>query len=528
MGRSSNAYTRSTRPVHRRGVDVIDARSVGRSRNAVVWMIAVAGLLAVLAGCGSGKLSASSPKRAKDHPATSTAASASSSGPVEDGSATSTPAPASSSGPVEDDLVTSTASAVPSANDWGAQGARVARAPDGDLYTTYVKDGPDAEHFGWVLAERAAGQSEWRTVASGSTAHEPGNPPQVLVSPSGEVYVITISPWDSAARGAPEIWTSGSDTTSVIPGRWLTGVKMRQAGALYPSVGIDQQGDVYVWEDVPCPSFALPNGSAVRCASTNRPGTYYWAYRSSDGRWHSEDWQSNYRQTYNFLLATAGSDLSVVGTRDILQAPAEAPYRCPNGTGYCFDQTVLARWTNLQEPASSFIIARAAQDAPGYHGDLRSSAEDAYLDSEGRIHVIVSVVDATTGGAYDNHQLVISPGGAVKDVRYVGVPYPNLSRIVQDRSGRFWIYSVGPSFANGHQCYVFIAAGGPGDTDGTRLGPVSEFRLPGNYDCASEERNFVASPRTGTAAADYIDGVVGTNGGQDWVHYRISLGQLAR
>jgi hypothetical protein len=30
------------------------------------------------------------------------------------------------------------------------------------------------------------------------------------------------------------------------------------------------------------------------------------------------------------------------------------------------------------------------------------------------------------------------------------VPYPNLSRIIQDATGRFWIYSVGPDPTNAH------------------------------------------------------------------------------
>jgi hypothetical protein len=201
-----------------------------------------------------------------------------------------------------------------------------------------------APHFGWVLAKRRAGSANWKTVTIGTTAHEPGNPPEVLLGPTGTVFVITISPWDSAGAGAPQIWDSASNTTTVIPGHWLTGADMERANALYPSASIDAQGDIYVWEDVPCPSFSYADGVAPRCKSANRPGTYYWAYRTAnDNRWHAEQWQSAYRQTYNFLLPESRGDFRVLGTRDILQAPAEAPHACPNGTGYCFDQTILAR-----------------------------------------------------------------------------------------------------------------------------------------------------------------------------------------
>jgi hypothetical protein len=436
-------------------------------------------------------------------------------------------APTPSAGPprlVEEDLVTGHASQVPAANEWGPQGDRLVRSSNGDLYTTYVTGSNDPEHFGWVLATRPAGSQRWRTLASGTTAHEPGNPPQVLLGPSGQVVVVTISPWDSAGAGAPQIWSSGSRTTTVIPGHWLTGAKMMDAGALYPSAGVDREGNIYVWEDVPCASFIYADGTALKCTSANRPGTYYWAYRAaSEEQWHSEQWQSPYRQTYNFILPEGTSDLRVVGTRDILQAPAEAPYRCPNSTGYCFDRTLLAQWNDLDRPASSLIVARAARDASTYAADRRASAEDAYVDTQGRTHVLVSAVDATTHGTYENHHLVIARGGQVKDVRYTQVPYPNLSRIVQDRSGRFWIYSVGPDLAGGHRCDVFIAGGAAGDTDGTRLGPVRVLPFSTNYDCAAEERNFDVNARSGTAEANYIDGVVGTNDGRDWVHYRIAL-----
>ena len=425
---------------------------------------------------------------------------------------------------IQEDLVTGDASAVPSANGWGAQGDRLVRTPNGDLYTTYVTDGTDVDHRGWALAERLAGSTTWQEVASGPTAHEPGNPPAVLIDPAGTVFVITISPWDSASAGAPQIWSSATDATTVIPGHWLTGVAMEQVGALYPSAGIDAHGDIYVWENVPCPDFSYASGATVQCQSANSPGTYYWAYRTaSDGQWHPEQWQNDYRQAYNFLLPEGPSDFRVVGTRDILQAPGEAPYDCPNGTGYCFDEVLQARWTALDDTATSTIMARAALDAPGYAGDHRASAEDAYVDKQGRTHVLVSVVDASTSGDYTNHHLVIDSSGDVQDVQYGTVPYPNLSRIVQDTTGRFWIYSVGPDPVDGHHCDVFIAGGGPEDTDGTRLDRVTVLPFAGDYDCSSEDRNFDVSVRSGTALADYIDGVVPTDGGVDWVHYRILL-----
>jgi hypothetical protein len=425
---------------------------------------------------------------------------------------------------VQEDLVTSKASSVPSANAWGANADRLVRARNGDLYTTYVTRGADSEHFRWVLAERRAGSVRWKTVTSGVTTHQPGNPPAVLIGPSGTVFVITISPWDRTGAGAPRIWDSVTRKETTIRGRWLTGRDVVRAGSLYPAASIDAKGDIYVWENVPCPYFRYPNGRTAGCRSVDVPGTVYWAYRRAGSRaWHSEQWVSAFRYAYDFLLPQGGERLTAVGTRDILQAPFEAPYPCPNGSDYCFDQTVRAQWRNLSKAPSSVVVARAAADAPGYSGAHLASAEDAYVDTEGRTHVLVSVIDASTQGTYENHQLLISGTGTVKDVAYLAVPYPNLSRIVQDMTNRFWIYSLGPSPVDGHRCEVFIAGSAPGSTDGTELGPTTVIPLAHRYDCARETRNYDVSVRSGTPRAGFIDGVVATNGGADWVHYRILL-----
>jgi hypothetical protein len=430
------------------------------------------------------------------------------------------PASAGSVVLVQEDVVTGGAASFPQANGWGSHGDRFVRASNGDLYTVYVTDGTDVYHRGWVLAKRARGSAEWERVAAGVTAYEPGDPPMVLLGRDETVFVVVISSWDSAAAGAPVVWDSRSRRTERIPGRWLTGAAMREAGALYPSASVDVGGNLYVWEDVPCPLFG--GRTSVRCQSANVPGTYYWAYRTAgDGRWHAEEWQNAFRQTYNFLLPRGPGDLWVVGTRDVLNA--EAGYACSGGVGYCFDQVVLSRWRRRRRPAWSTVVARAAERAVRYAGGHRASAEDAYVDTHGRAHVLVSVVDSTTHGAWKNYHLVIDRDGRMRDIQYSSVPYPNLSRITQDASGRFWLYSVGPDPANGHRCEVFIAGGAAGDTDGTRLGPVSVIPFAGRYDCATEDRNFDVSPRSGTALANYIDGVLATNGGRDWVHYRIAL-----
>jgi hypothetical protein len=184
---------------------------------------------------------------------------------------------------------------------------------------------------------------------------------------------------------------------------------------------------------------------------------------------------------------------------------------------------VQARFTALGARRASLLVARPALNAAGYRGDHRASAEDAYVDMRGATHVLLSVVDAGTAGTYENHHVVISPSGSVKDLTYSGILYPNASRIIQDPSGRFWIYSVGADPRNLHRCEVFIAGSAAGSTDGTQLAAPTVIPLSRRYDCARETRNYDASSRSGTGRERFIDGVLATNGGADWVHYRIAL-----
>jgi hypothetical protein len=423
----------------------------------------------------------------------------------------------------QQDLVTSQASSVRSANAWGANGDRLVRARNGDLYTTYVNSGRDEEHFRWVLARRRAGGTRWSVVSSGLMAHQPGNPPEVLISPSGTVLVITISSWDSAGAGAPQIWDSRSRPDDRH--RPLADGTRRDSRRIAVSRGQHRREGRH--RDLGERSVSvLPVRKRAKTALPKRRRIWHRVLglpHVGSRTWHSVQWVSPYRYAYDFLLPhRTGNGFDVVGTRDILQAPFEAPYRCPNGTDYCFDEIVQARFAVLGR-RPTLRVARSALDGHGYLGDHRASAEDAYIDTHGATHVLLSVVDAGTDGTYENRHLVISPSGAVKDITYVGILYPNLSRIIQDPSGRFWVYSVGPDPRNVHRCEVFIAGSAVGSTDGTQLAAPTIIPLSRRYDCARETRNYDAAPRSGTGRAPYIDGVLATNGGADWVHYRIAL-----
>jgi hypothetical protein len=404
-------------------------------------------------------------------------------------------------------------------NGWGSHGARITRASDGALYTTYLTANPDPNLVDWTLASRPSAGGQWHAVTGGMT--EKNNPPQVLSGPGGTVYVISLSTGTSTLKGAPEIWNSTSRLTEPIPGHWLSDSTcahgqfhcLEQSSALYIAAGIDSAGDITFMEDVPCSTVTSSDGSAPKCVSADVPGTYDWAYRrATDGQWAFHRWVTPYRQAYNFLLPRP-SAMTVVGTRDILSH--EAGVRCAS---YCFDQVRWANWPRLTSTPTPLVV-RAASGSP-----YLASAEDAYRDTRGNTHILYSLHDGSDGGTYTNRHMIVSPRGAIlKDVTSP-VPYVNLSRILQDASGRFWIYSVGPGVNN--RCTIRIAGGTRVDHDGTSFSPVTELRM--RQDCREIERNFDAAPRLGAAMTNTIDGVFAANLGKTWVHYRIKLPPLAR
>jgi hypothetical protein len=457
--------------------------------------------------------------------------------------AQSTPAPT-----VTAETVTTNAAGA-DANGWGAHANRIVRDSAGNLFTTYVTPGADSQHFNWFLAEMAAGTTNWVNVpgATGIQDHVPGSPPQVVINANDEVFVIIISAFDSAAAGAPQIWDSNDGGMMTVPGTWMTGTELEDAGATYSSTYIDSDGNIWFNEDVPCPYFTNLAGftPVTFCNSANSPGTYYLTERTTDGNWHEYQWTSDYRDGYNFFLPYPSGSIQAVGTRDILQ-DSEAPYFCDgdaNGTGYCFDQTRDYFWDSgpTSPPNSTPVVMAAAGSSTPLDGapiDHRADAADGYYDTYGGTHALYTFIDSTDGGdslasppvspTYTdfNQHAVIDAGGTLHTGQVLAIPYVNDARILQDTSGRFWVYSVGPSSTDG-TCYVFIQSGTDSDTDATSLKSMTSVQLPGPIDCSGIEDNFSASPRGGTALSNTIDGAIDlANSGdasESWVHYSIAL-----
>jgi hypothetical protein len=366
---------------------------------------------------------------------------------------------------------------------WGAHKLRIVRASDGTVYTTYLTPGSDYTHKNWVLARRT--DSGWQTVADGVAGREPVN---LLRGPDDELTVLS---WPDQA---PAMWSSATDTETPVPGAWS------ETDWPYSAAGISPGGDIYLLEDICSCTGSTPNS----------PGLYGVATRlASSGQWQFSTFNSDYRYAYMFLMPQSDGSLSLTGTRGVLWS--ELGYTQPPGAfGYVFN--AVRQWSLDGDQASAPTLIREEQPT-GAGQMVIADATDVYVDTAGRTHVLYSLEGSDTGGLYKGRHAILQNGVVISDVPNP-VMYPNLSRIIQDSSGRFTIFSVCGST-------VTIASGLPGDTDGTRLGAPVTLQLRGSYDCNQENNNYIAAPRGGTPLADYVDGAFDV--GPEWVYYRLRL-----
>ena len=131
--------------------------------------------------------------------------------------------------------------------------------------------------------------------------------------------------------------------------------------------------------------------------------------------------------------------------------------------------------------------------------------QDAYIDTQGNMHVIYADQGASTQGNYVSRGGDFDPNGKVlKDVQLPD-DIGGYTRIFQNAGGQF--YLLGSSG-------ILYPAGSDGATFGTPI-PLD---LQG-YNV--EYSGFgISAPRTGTLPKNILDVVFPSNNGQDWIRFQ--------
>jgi hypothetical protein len=183
--------------------------------------------------------------------------------------------------------------------------------------------------------------------------------------------------------------------------------------------------------------------------------------------------------------------------------PAETSFQ------YVYDRTSLFYTNDYTDGTLTEVpIHREAQVGNEF---LHVFAQDAYRDTRGRIHVLYHVQGSSTGGALTGRHAIIQDGQVVKDVQLEDVWCPNTARLIQDTTGKFYLFT-----SCGSSLYIW-----PADSiDGTQVDAAVTVDL-GQHPASSWF--WLATPRGGTPLADYVDGAYAAGQDSELVYFRIRL-----
>lgn len=394
----------------------------------------------------------------------------------------------SSSSPLErEELITDQACTGDGCNGWSMNKSRIVRTSNGNIFAAYLAPGSGYSSREFRLMWRTP--TGWQQILSGNAGREPIN---LLLGPNDQLDLIT---WPD---GFPQLIQSKQAsgrltfTTSPIPGDWITDDHP------YAVAGISPNGTIYV----------LRTGRDI-------PGKYYWSYLTPDNHWHFKMTTMDYRYTYPFILPTDSGDLTVVGTRDVLWS--ELGYTRPPGSfNYVYNAIKYFHFTNAASQPLSERLVKEEVPTEGYPM-VEAIARDVYVDTQGRTHILYTLQGTDSQGQYIGRHAIIQNGTVVSDTA-LAVHFPDRARIIQDTTGRFYIFT-----AAGNSLYLY--PGSITDIDGTQLDP--DIILPLHYSASCDNGNcqspHIAAPRGGTPLANYVDGVYNSGQGEQWVYFRLRL-----
>jgi len=366
-------------------------------------------------------------------------------------------------------------------NIWGGHQTRIVRTQDG-VFTAYTVEGGGYLSREWRLAQRDS-ESSWKVIAQGVSGREPVN---LLASPDGTLYVIG---WP---KGVGTIWSgkpqNGRITMSdeIIP-------NMPQGDWPYSSAGIDANGNLCV---------LASNGGE------QAGGEFYWSCHQTDTqRWVSHTSSLDYRYCYTYVFPSPGGELSLVSTRDVrwsalgYQQPAGAFDYAFNAFGYWRTNNVLA------EPIEQINYAEETPTEQFPNAFLNAQM-DAYLDTQGRMHILYWQMGETTNGASKSMHRIVSSSGDILFDKEIPEEAGYFSRIFQDNQERFYLL--------GSSGLLY-----PMDSNGEQLKDPTRLDLQG-YEV--EYSGFgISVPRTGTPLSDVMDIVFPSGNETQWLYFQLDF-----
>ena len=366
-------------------------------------------------------------------------------------------------------------------NIWGGHQTRIVHTLDG-VFTAYTVEGDGYFSREWRLSQRQSDNS-WKVIAQGVSGREPVN---LLASPDGTLHVIG---WP---KGIGTIWSgkpqNGSISMSdeIIP-------NMPQGDWPYSSAGIDASGNLCV---------LASNGGE------QAGGEFYWScYLTATQHWVSHTSSLDYRYCYTYVFPSPGGELSLVSTRDVrwsalgYQQPAGAFDYAFNAFGYWRTNNILA---------DSIEQINYAEETPTelFPNAFLNAQMDAYLDTQGHMHILYWQMGETTNGASKSMHRIVSDTGEVLFDEEIPEEAGYFSRIFQDKQEQFYLL--------GSSGVLY-----PMDQNGEKVKAPIQLNLEGHE---VEYSGFGLSvPRTGTPLSNTIDVVFPSGNETQWLYFQLNF-----
>jgi hypothetical protein len=264
------------------------------------------------------------------------------------------------------------------------------------------------------------------------------------------------------------------------------------------SAGISPEGEIYLMST---PGYGATAGLLQWATYDTRTGTW--------GALHNETLPQHHDRMY--LLPGRDHAFTFTASRTVkwegvgLTRPA----------GYWNEnlQNRLSMWStpnSASVPLTSAVVhEEKVTEKYGTPWTTNDNAGDSYVDTKGRLHVIYLVQGESTQGAWVMHHAIFENGQLLKDVN---TPIGG-AKMIQDTQGAFYYVCWDGNTA----LTVYKAT----DEYGLQVGDPVRLPLQGYKVGLSV---FLAAPRSGTALADYVDGVFQTDEPTPkWVYVRIRL-----
>jgi hypothetical protein len=312
---------------------------------------------------------------------------------------------------IHPEVITTNAVTGDGGNAWGGHQCRVVRTGKG-VFTAYTVGGSDYLQRTFHLVKRT--EEGWKELTAEKAGREPVN---LMASPDGALHIIAYPEYTGTHfYGIPEEDTIHLNSR-IIPALY-------HGHHPYNSAGIDSHGNICALST---------SGGEV-----NQKGAYLWAFYHAD----SDEWQGrrsffDYRYCYAYVFPHPDRSVTLEATRDVVWEAMN--YRQPPGKfRYMFNGIGVWKARPFDGPLvrTSLLEEFPTEQTPYV---LCAGMNDAYMDTEQRLHVLSRRQSERTGGTEIRFHSIFDQEGMLLADMQMDPDYGMFCRIFQDKRQRYFL-----------------------------------------------------------------------------------------